>query len=216
MPDAADSTVAAVVFDYGGVLTTPVQPSVGAWLAREGIDPESFRRAMRSWMSRSAVTGSPVHLLETGDLDEQAFDVLLADELVALDGTPVSSDGLVRGMLAGMRPDPDMFALVQDIRAAGVAVALLSNSWGDMYPHELLDEHFDVIVISGQVRMRKPDEDIFEHTLALLGLEPGRVAFVDDSAANVEGAARLGMVAVLHADHESTRARLAMHVPALG
>ena len=60
--------VAAVVFDYGGVLTSPVRDSIAAWLERDRIDPKSFSRALKAWLSRSAPEGTPIHRLETGEL----------------------------------------------------------------------------------------------------------------------------------------------------
>ncbi|WP_406071104.1 HAD family hydrolase [Micromonospora sp. NBC_01638] len=208
-------TAAAVVFDYGGVLTSPVRDSIAAWLKRDGIDPVSFSRTLKAWMSRSAPEGTPIHRLETGELAAAQFDTLLAAELVATDGGPVAPNGLLQALFAEMRPDPLMFDLVEELKSAGVRVALLSNSWGNTYPRELIDALFDPVVISGEVGMRKPNPEIFAHTLKLLGVEPGAAVFVDDAVANIEGARRAGLQAVLHIDVHETRSQLARHVAGL-
>jgi epoxide hydrolase-like predicted phosphatase len=210
-----ENGVDAVVFDYGGVLTTPVWDSIAAWLDRDGIDPASFSRTLKAWLSRSATDDTPIHLLETGELSTAEFDALLAAELVGSDGGTVAPTDLVKGLFAQMRPDPVMFGLVQDLKDAGVRVALLSNSWGNTYPRESIDALFELVVISGEVGMRKPNPDIFTHALDLLGIPPERVVFVDDAEPNTDGAARLGMHTVLHADPDSTRQKLARLVPAL-
>jgi epoxide hydrolase-like predicted phosphatase len=207
--------VDAVVFDYGGVLTTPVRDSIRAWLDRDRIDPASFSAALKAWMSRSAAEGTPVHRLETGELRIADFDALLAAELVAVDGGQVEPVDLLKGLFADMRPDPAMFDLVADVKAAGVQVALLSNSWGNTYPRDHIDAVFSPVVISGEVGMRKPNRDIFVHTLDLLGLPPERVVLVDDAEPNTEGARRAGMDTVLHGDAETTRTELARLVPSL-
>ena len=50
-----------------------------------------------------------------------------------------------------------MIEAVRAARAAGIRTALVSNSWGThRYPHELFDELFDGIVISGEEGIRKP------------------------------------------------------------
>ena len=36
-----------------------------------------------------------------------------------------------------------MFTLVSDLRAAGLKVGLLSNSWGNTYPRDRIDGAFD-------------------------------------------------------------------------
>ena len=208
-------TAAAVVFDYGGVLTSPVRNSIAAWLKRDGIDPASFSRTLKAWMSRSAPEGTPIHRLEIGELTAAQFDALLAAELVATDGGPVAPDGLLQALFAEMRPDPLMFDLVEKLKSAGVRVALLSNSWGNTYPREQIDALFDPVVISGEVGMRKPNPEIFAHTLKLLGVKPGEVVFIDDAVANIEGARWAGLRTVLHIDIQTTKSQLARHVAGL-
>jgi putative hydrolase of the HAD superfamily len=98
---------------------------------------------------------------------------------------------------------------VQSIRAAGLRTALLSNSWGMAdYPRHLFPDMFDVVVISGEVGMRKPEERIFRHAAGLLGLEPAQCVFIDDIEVNVTSAEALGMTAILHHDPAVTIARL--------
>ncbi len=207
--------VDAAVFDYGGVLTTPVRDSITAWLDRDAIDPVSFSRTLKSWLSRSAPDDTPIHRLETGELSTAEFEVLLAAELVGKDGETVAPEHLLKALFAKMRPVPVMFDLVQDLKNAGVRVALLSNSWGNTYPRGRIDAVFDMVVISGEVGMRKPNPDIFAHALDLLDVRPERVVFVDDAEPNTDGASRLGMHTVLHTDHDNTRKKLARLVPAL-
>ena len=214
-PADQTASVDAAVFDYGGVLTTAVRDSIAAWLDRDAIDPASFSRTIKAWLSRSAPDGTPIHRLETGELSTSEFDALFAAELVGKDGGAVAPGGLLKSMFAQMRPDPVMFELVHDLKRAGVRVALLSNSWGNTYPRERIDAVFDLVVISAEVGMRKPNPDIFTQALDLLDVRPERVVFVDDAAPNTDAAARLGMHTVLHTDPDDTRTKIARLVPAL-
>ncbi|HYO20691.1 MAG TPA: hypothetical protein VES02_18705, partial [Dermatophilaceae bacterium] len=70
---ARTASVDVAVFDYGGVLTTPMSGSIAAWLDRDGIDPASFSRTLKAWLSRSAPDGTPIHRLETGELSSAEF-----------------------------------------------------------------------------------------------------------------------------------------------
>ena len=198
----------AVAFDYGGVLTSPVHASIQAWLAREDIDPRSFSRTLRAWLSRNAPDGTPVHRLETGTLAVEQFDALLAAELVRRDGAAVDPVGVLARLFSELRPDAAMLELVQQLREAGLRVALLSNSWGNAYPRAQLDALFDPVVISGEVGLRKPLAPIYELTLARLGLPAEQVLFIDDAEPNVLGARAVGMRALLHVDAATTRAAL--------
>jgi putative hydrolase of the HAD superfamily len=210
----AERSVDAVVFDYGGVLTAPVRTSTKQWLAAEGIDVDGFYLVMREWMAAEAELGSPVHQLETGELTGEDFSQALAVRLRTEAGLPVSAEGLLGRMLEGLVPDPEMDALVEDVRATGVRVGLLSNSWGNTYPEDIATR-FDPVVISGEVGLRKPDPRIYEVALDALAIAPERVAFVDDMPVNVAAATELGIHAVRHTDASATRSALAELLPEL-
>jgi putative hydrolase of the HAD superfamily len=204
----------AVVFDYGGVLTTPLRVSTGQWLAADRITQDSFADVMRDWLGRDAAAGSPIHRLETGELPGPDFERLFAGRLITADGSPVASTGLLDRLFAGMRTDQAMFDLVRDVRKAGLKVGLLSNSWGNHYPDNLLEE-FDAVVISGDVGLRKPDPVIYRLVLDQLAVPAERTVFVDDAPVNVAAAERLGMRAIRHRDADATRAGLQALIPAL-
>jgi HAD superfamily hydrolase (TIGR01549 family) len=96
------------------------------------------------------------------------------------------------------RPIPDMVALARELAAAGIAVAVLSNSEGRLA--ELLAEielaaPFAAIVDSGRVGIEKPDPRIFEHALAVTGRAAG-IHIGDSWSADIEGALGAGWRAV--------------------
>jgi epoxide hydrolase-like predicted phosphatase len=211
----AERTVDAVLFDYGGVLTNPVVDSIRAWQSADGIDPDSFSRVLKAWLSRDAPEGTPIHRLETGDLAVEEFDAILAADLVRHDGGRVEPRGLLTRLFAGMRPDRAMFDLAAQLRDAGLRVGIVSNSWGNTYPREQIDALFDPVVISCEVGLRKPKPAIFHAALDRLDLPAHRVAFVDDAEPNVLGARAVGLHAIHHVDPATTRAALAALAPAI-
>ncbi|WP_309631968.1 HAD family phosphatase [Nocardioides zeae] len=200
--------VDAVLFDYGGVLTTSVRDSLAGWMAREDIEPGSFTRTLRAWLARDAPAGTPVHRLETGELALEAFEETFAAELRTTDGRAVPAAGLLDRLFAEMRQEPTMFALVDDLRARGVRTGLVSNSWGNDYPRAQLDTVLDPVVISADVGLRKPDVAIFDLAVAHLGVPASRVLFVDDAEPNLIGARRAGLQTLLHQDPGTTRRAL--------
>lgn len=210
-----DSGIEVVVFDYGGVLTLPVGDAFASWMAADGVEPASFSRTLKAWLSRTAAEGTPIHQLELGNLTADEFGVLLAAELATVDGRPVEPAGLLGRMFGAIRPDEAMFDLVEALRDAGIRVALLSNSWANTYPRPRIDELFDPIIISGEVRLRKPHAAIYELALERLGVSADRVVFVDDAEPNVLGARAVGMHALQHADAASTRDALSSLIPQL-
>lgn len=212
---ASTPLVDAVLFDYGGVLTGPVGDSIQAWHAADGIDPASFTRTLKQWLSRTVNWETPIHRLETGELSIAEFEQVFAAELTTVDGAAPEAAGILGRMFAGMRPDPVMFELAEELRACGIKVGLLSNSWGNTYPRPEIDALFDPVVISGEVGLRKPDAAIYRHAVDLLGVPAGQVLFVDDAEPNIIAAQAAGLRALLHTSPRCTRAALAALVPAL-
>lgn len=195
------------MLDWGGVLTGPVDEALARWAAAEGVPADRVAVVLRQMFTADG--DSPVHALERGELTGPEFELRLAADLAAL-GSPVPADGLLARMLAGLSPSESMLGLVAAARAKGLRTGVLSNSWANDYPREGWESLFDVVVISGEVGMRKPEPRIFHHVLDLLALQPHEAVFVDDLAANVRAAAELGMVGVLHTSFEQTARELEM------
>ena len=136
------------------------------------------------------------------------FEQRLATALTDRTGRSLQADGLLHRMFEKFEHAPEMSALVRRARESGLRTGLLSNSWGNDYPRDGWDEMFDVVVISGEVGMRKPEPRIFEHTLALIGVAADECVFVDDIRHNIEAAVAVGMVGVLHRSYDETRVEL--------
>ena len=201
-----------MITDWGGVLTNPIADTVNAWLEADLIDRDTYRKAMRAWVTQaydSDGADNPIHRLERGDGEPAEFERALAAQLIRTDGAQVTAEGLLSRMFAGTLPVPAMYDLLRAARAAGYRTCLLSNSWGNGYPRDVFPELFDAWVISAEVRMRKPEERIFRHAAALLGLQPEQCVFIDDIEANIEAAAAIGMTGVLHTDPAATVAAVA-------
>ena len=190
-----------MIIDWGGVVTSPLVDTIDAWLRSEQIDRDSYASVMRSWVSAAYGDGAdnPVHALERGECTNEDFEAALAAQLTHVDGRPVVPDGLLARMFAAGTLENAMLDLIRALRQAGLRTALLSNSWGnDDYRRDLFPELFDVVVISAEVGMRKPEERIFRHATELLGLEPAQCVFIDDIEQNITMARSLGLAAVHH------------------
>ncbi len=201
----------ALVVDWGGVLTEPIDVAMRAWAEVDGVDFDTYVTVMRTWLGdhhSDLARTNPVAALERGDIEVPHFESELASRLSEATARRVEPHGLLQRMFDQFVHAPAMAGLVLRARRAGLLTGLLSNSWGNEYPREGWDEMFDAIVISGEVGMRKPEPEIFAHILALLGITAGETVFVDDLRANVEAAEALGMVAVHHTSYDTTEAEL--------
>ena len=109
------------------------------------------------------------------------------------------------------RVNDDVLELVEEQRAAGVRLALLSNAphvQAEAFEQVEWTRPFEHVFVSARLGMVKPDPAIFEHVLKELGARPEDVTFVDDRAANVEAAAALGIRALLFTGVEELRSAL--------
>lgn len=202
---------AALIVDYGGVLTGSLEAAMSTWCEADGVDRRQFASVMREWLGDSAgieARLNPVHALEVGQLAVPEFEQRLAERLRTRDGRPLEPTGLVRRMFAGFAREPSMVGAVRAARDAGVATALLSNSWGLDYPREDWEQLFDAVVISGEVGLRKPDPEIYRLTADRLRVAVEACVFVDDLRPNVRAAAAVGMIGVHHVDAATTIAEL--------
>ncbi|MGH2754901.1 MAG: HAD family hydrolase [Actinomycetota bacterium] len=187
----------ALIVDFGGVLTSPLQDAMVHFADELGIELQDLVRvALRAYAGHE---DELVHGFETGHISEDEFARDFAARLEEVVGKPVDPVGLIERIFAGMTPEEDMIQAVLGARRAGYRTALLSNSWGlGLYPRERFPELFDVVVISGEVGLRKPDPDIFILTTDKLGIEASRCVFVDDHPGHLKAALEAGMTTVLH------------------
>ena len=95
-----------------------------------------------------------------------------------------------------LHPIPGMAELVRDCKAAGMGVYLLSNASArhkEYWPYVPGSEYFDGLVVSANLKMVKPDPEIYLHVLRTFGLKANECLFVDDMLYNVTGAEAVGI-----------------------
>ncbi len=197
----------ALIVDFGGVMTISEGHVFDAFCRDTGADPHRLRAVAMAAFDGTAPDGL-VARRERGEITLSAFELALASILSEGLARPIEPEGLHTSLFASERIDEDMVGAVRAARAAGIATAMLSNTWGDGAEQEALGELFDVVMLSGRVGMRKPEPRFFLAAAAALAVEPGACVLVDDIEANVDAAARLGMEGLLHTDAATTIPRL--------
>lgn len=196
----------ALFVDYAGVLTPGVAESWRAFEAEHAMPARTIASILWAAYEPGESQDNPIAMLERGELDVGEFEQRLAAQLDE-QGHEVEAQGLVAALFRDLQPAGGVWDLVRDVRAAGVPTVLVSNSWGmSGYPRGMLDAAFDALVFSGEVGMRKPDREIFEHAASLVDATLEDSVFIDDAPANVKAAEGYGLTGVLHGgDDEATR-----------
>ncbi len=99
-------------------------------------------------------------------------------------------------------PVEGMKALTDELYEKGYELYLLTNAGPrhrEYWPRFAAAEHFpeERIYRSADVHLLKPDPAFFEGALEKFGLDRSECVFIDDSAANAEGAQRAGLDAIV-------------------
>jgi 2-haloacid dehalogenase len=109
----------------------------------------------------------------------------------------------------------DSVAILRELRERGVPLYALSNWSAAKFPHaeeryEWLD-WFDGVVVSGRVKLAKPDPAIFRYLLDTYGLRAADILFVDDHEPNIVAARALGIATHHFRGAPGLRADLVAH-----
>lgn len=208
--------IEAVIFDYGGVFSTPLFRGIGDFEARMGYPPGSVLELLfgdksyvgvegRAHLSESQVPTLSVdhdwHRLEVGDLTLKEWFEGVQTRAPEVLGTDIDMGAYLQFM-ADM-PIGVNWPIVhkaRELKAAGIPIALLTNNvaeWGDNWRSTIpVDELFEIVVDSSAVRLRKPDPAIYVLTCERIGVSPESAVFLDDNHDNIAAARSLGMETV--------------------
>ena len=184
--------IAAVLFDFGGVLAEEGFSNGLEALAKEqALDVDDMtEEGMRAVYDSGFVLGKG---------SESAFWSLLRERT----GLRGDDDELRARLFDGFTLRPWMLKLVDDLRSQGYITGILSDQtdWLDRLDasHGFCD-HFDRIYNSYYMGKGKRDPTHFDDVAADLELEPASILFIDDSRANVETALAAGMQAIQYID----------------
>ena len=112
--------------------------------------------------------------------------------------------GLFDAIRNSLQPKADTVALMESLARRHVPLYCLSNMPATTFAY-LRGRHtfwpvFRGIVISGEIKMMKPEREIFDYLLLQYRLSAAHTVFVDDHLPNIEAAQALGLHTVLFRD----------------
>jgi len=191
-------SVRAVIFDFGGVILTSPFEAFARYEADNRLPAGLLRR-----LNATNPDDNAWARLERSEVDLAGFADLFEAEARAAGHTV---DGrVVLGLLSGqLRP-----AMVEALRRCHqrLKTAMLTNNFGPNAGGERAEagapdpmagvlDHFDVIVESSRVGLRKPDPAIYRLVCEELGVSPGEAVYLDDLGINLKPARALGMTTI--------------------
>jgi len=195
-------TIRAVIFDFGGVLSTSPFEAFTLYEQRNGLPDGLIRR-----LNATNPDDNAWARLERSEVDVAGFAELFEAEALAA-GHTVDGAAVLALLTGELRPEM-VTALRRCHDHDGIGTALLTNNFvgldrvnGDRDggqrsgPMGSLLALFDVVVESSRAGVRKPDPAIYRLACDELGVEPSEAVFLDDLGINLKPARAMGMTTI--------------------
>lgn len=179
-----------VVFDYGGVIARAPGADWRLYDSAEACGlprarlAEGFARWRRAY--------------DVGEMtDAEMFARIFAEAGVAVSDAQIAAlvDEEQRGW---QNLVPGTLDFMRQLKADGKRLGVLTNMHEEFYRNRYAENAaayralLDAEVVSGIERIGKPDRTIYDVAASRMGLPPESLLFLDDNAANVEGARAAG------------------------
>jgi putative hydrolase of the HAD superfamily len=189
-------TIEAVIFDFGGVLTSSPFEAFTRFETERGLPIDIIRR-----------TNAANHLenawakFERAEVDIDTFDELFAAESLAL-GAEVRGRDVLPLLQGDLRPE--MVEALKRIKAqfktGCITNNLPANAIGSMTGRSLYIAEvmvlFDHVIESAKIGLRKPDPRIYALMVDTLKVDPKDCVYLDDLGVNLKPAREMGMTTI--------------------
>lgn len=189
-------TIEAVIFDFGGVLTSSPFEAFARFETERGLPIDIIRR-----------TNAANHLenawakFERAEVDIDTFDHLFADESRAL-GAEVRGRDVLPLLQGDLRPE--MVEALKRIKArfktGCITNNLPANAIGSLTGRTLYVAEvmalFDHVIESAKIGLRKPDPRIYRLMVETLKVDPDNCVYLDDLGVNLKPAREMGMTTI--------------------
>ncbi|MDH2344868.1 MULTISPECIES: HAD-IA family hydrolase [unclassified Bradyrhizobium] len=189
-------TIEAVIFDFGGVLTSSPFEAFTRFETERGLPIDIIRR-----------TNAANHLenawakFERAEVDIDTFDKLFATESLTL-GAEVRGRDVLPLLQGDLRPE--MVEALKRIKAqfktGCITNNLPANAIGSMTGRSLYVAEvmvlFDHVIESAKIGLRKPDPRIYKMMVETLNANPKNCVYLDDLGVNLKPAREMGMTTI--------------------
>jgi putative hydrolase of the HAD superfamily len=183
--------IQAVIWDFGGVISSSPFDAFGRFEVERGLPPGFLRGVNANNHLDNAWAR-----FERNAIDLQGFDQAFADECAAL-GQAVRGREVIDLLGGTIRP-----AMVEALRRLRprLKIGLITNNVASpdsagLHPagRDAVMALFHTVIESAKAGVRKPDPAIYRMMSAALGVAPQNTVFLDDLGVNLKPARLLGM-----------------------
>lgn len=191
----------AVVFDFGGVMTGEQNKEAVILFLCESLNLTAAEFEKANLEKKQAS--------KTGTTDSQFWQEFAHKKNIQLTTDWPHQFNSVMKEAIGI--NPEMYALVDQLKENQIPVALLSNiddRLSKMLREFDLYEPFHPCLLSCEIGVEKPDPKAYQILIEQLGLNPSEIIFIDDRLENILEAKRMGLDAILFHSHKQIQIEL--------
>ena len=185
--------IEAVIWDFGGVLTSSPFEAFARFEVEHGLPTDIIRRtnAANHWENAWAK-------FERAEVDIETFDELFAVESLAL-GAEVRGKDVLPLLSGDLRPEmvEALKRVKANLKTGCITNNLPANAIGSLGGRSLYVAEvmalFDHVIESGKIGLRKPDPRIYQMMIEALAVDPRNCIYLDDLGVNLKPARDMGM-----------------------
>jgi putative hydrolase of the HAD superfamily len=183
--------IRGIIFDIGGVIVdVKIKSFLEHFVKETGMNKEQLYSMI--------VMGGEWELFEKGLItEEQLKERIEKDHGIK----PEIMDKMAQGWRATLRPIKETIDIVKKLKGKYKLVALSNvdeNTTRICFDRFNFYHHFDKVVFSWKVHMRKPEPEIYEYVLKLMSLKPEEIVFIDNYPVNLPAAKKMGIKTILY------------------
>jgi putative hydrolase of the HAD superfamily len=198
--------IRAVLWDFGGVLTTSPFVAFNRYEAERGL-PKDFIRAVNA----TDPDANAWARFERSEIGIDEFDRAFEAESRVL-GHAVAGRDVVALLAGDVRPA--MVTALRRCRERLTCACITNNANVGQGPGMTLSQSksaevaaimtlFHLVIESSKVGVRKPDPEIYQITCRALAIAPAEAVYLDDLGINLKPARAMGMTTIKVADPET-------------
>ena len=186
--------IRAVVWDFGGVISSSPFEAFAAYEAARGLPVGLLRRVNATRPDDNAWAR-----FERSEIDLEAFDAAFRAESAAL-GHAVPGREVIA--LLGGTIRPQMVQALRRLRER-LKIGLITNNvaapsatGADAPGRDAVLPLFHHVIESAKVGLRKPDPRIYKMMVETLQVDPNKCVYLDDLGVNLKPAREMGMTTI--------------------
>jgi putative hydrolase of the HAD superfamily len=191
--------IEAVIWDFGGVITTSPFDAFRAYEAERGL-PEDFIRSVNAVNIHDNAWAK----LERSEVDADGFDALFREEAIAK-GHDVPGKDVLALLSGAIRPrvvdalkvckSRARVACITNNAKVGKGAGMTRDADKAKAVSEVLGL-FEHVIESSKVGLRKPDPKIYQLMCETLEVSPEKCVYLDDLGINLKPARAMGMTTI--------------------